>query len=349
MKKILQLLLFFTSTFVTYSQNVGIGTTTPLAKLHISFGASGNIAPFSPLIVEGNNNTYINLLTPDINESGLLFGKADNSASGGIIYNNIGTPNGFQFRTNGNLTRTVITNSGYWGVGTSDPAYQMDILNRIRIRSGGDNSVSAGLWLNNNANTEVSFIGMEDDTHVGFYGLQAGWRFGMNTQTGALKINGTEGIAGQVIKSNGAGQSAEWISPTKSIYDKTVMMIGSTEIVVPINYPSSADIPGLTHTFTLIENTKVIINYTVNARPVMCAFCTGSSVLMMIDIVGGGGIVSQLNERISNFEYRNLNAVFLKALPAGTYTIRIRASVLDGPAIEFNIYDSRMVLQMIPE
>ena len=127
------------------------------------------------------------------------------------------------------------------------------------------------------------------------------------------------------------------------------MLIGSTEIVVPINYPNAADIPGLTHTFTLTENTKVIINYTVNARPVMCTFCTGSSVLMMIDIVGGGGIVSQLNESISNFEYRNLNAVFLKALPPGTYTIRIRASVLDGPAIEFNIYDSRMVLQMIPE
>ena len=44
-----------------------------------------------------------------------------------------------------------------------------------RIRSGGDNNTSAGLYLNNNANNLAAFIGMEDDTHVGFYGTGTGW------------------------------------------------------------------------------------------------------------------------------------------------------------------------------
>ncbi len=103
-----------TSDAMTVLKNgkTGIGTSTPLANLHVFSGASGNITPFSPMVVESNNNTYINLLSPDINETAVLFGKGSDAASGGIIYNNTGTPNGFQFRTNGNITRFQILNNG---------------------------------------------------------------------------------------------------------------------------------------------------------------------------------------------------------------------------------------------
>jgi hypothetical protein len=107
--------------------NVGIGTATPLSKLHIFSGASGNITPFSPVVIEGNNNTYINLLTPNNNESGLLFGKADNAASGGILYNSTGALNGLQFRTNGNITRMILTNNGNVGIGLTTPSAQLSI------------------------------------------------------------------------------------------------------------------------------------------------------------------------------------------------------------------------------
>ena len=74
MKKIILLICIISSHTLT-AQNVGIGTTTPLTKLHVSNGASG-ATPFliSPLTVESNGHTYINLLSPAANETGILFG-----------------------------------------------------------------------------------------------------------------------------------------------------------------------------------------------------------------------------------------------------------------------------------
>lgn len=92
----------------TSNVNVGIGTTEPLVRLHIQQGASGNASPFSPLVVEGGNNTYINLLSPNVNETGVLFGKAEDASSGGIVYNSNPNLNGFQFRVNGNTTKMAL-------------------------------------------------------------------------------------------------------------------------------------------------------------------------------------------------------------------------------------------------
>src|ERR1700730_14183717 len=98
-------------------QNIGIGTNAPLSKLHVFNGASGNTTPFAPLVIESNTNTYINLLSPNGNETSILFGKTDNAASGGIIYNNTSNLNGFQFRTNGNQTHMVLTSNGDLAIG----------------------------------------------------------------------------------------------------------------------------------------------------------------------------------------------------------------------------------------
>jgi hypothetical protein len=111
--------------------------------------------------------------------------------------------------------RMRVKGNGNIGLGVIDPTLKLDISGRMRIRTGTDGE--AGIWLNNLANTALqAFIGLENDNYVGFYGSGAGWKFGMNTQTGALKINGTEGTAGQVLTSNAGGAAPSWDFPVKT-------------------------------------------------------------------------------------------------------------------------------------
>jgi Chaperone of endosialidase len=92
---------------------VGIGTANPGAKFHVASGSSGYAGGYFPgMILEGNGAAYFNFLAPNNSESGILFGKASDIVSGGIIYNNSGNPNSLQLRTNGNITRMIIYNNG---------------------------------------------------------------------------------------------------------------------------------------------------------------------------------------------------------------------------------------------
>ena len=61
-----------------FGGNVGIGTSSPAARLHIQNGISGFIYNYANLIVEGNANNYISLLTPDNYQSAILFESRPN-------------------------------------------------------------------------------------------------------------------------------------------------------------------------------------------------------------------------------------------------------------------------------
>src|SRR6266404_1673971 len=82
--------------------------------------------------------------------------------------------------------RMRITASGNVGIGTNAPGFKLDVADRIRLREGG--SGSAGIWFfQNTPNNDRAFIGMQDDTHVGFFGNTGiGWGMSMNTTTGAV-------------------------------------------------------------------------------------------------------------------------------------------------------------------
>jgi hypothetical protein len=139
MKKYLFIALLFSVILYSNAQNTGIGITTPRAPFHLYTGPSGNTTPYHPMVVEGGGNTYINMLAYDIYETGILFGNSTNAANGGIIYNNLdpwpGTMNGFQFRTNGNATRMVLTGDGNVGIGVMYPQEKLDVAGSIRAQS----------------------------------------------------------------------------------------------------------------------------------------------------------------------------------------------------------------------
>jgi hypothetical protein len=81
-------------------------------------------------------------------------------------------------------------NTGNTGIGITDPAFKLDVGARMRIRSTAGNT--AGLWLNNDANNALpAFIGIQNDSLVGFYGSAVpynGWGILMNTNNGRVGI-----------------------------------------------------------------------------------------------------------------------------------------------------------------
>ncbi|HMJ46084.1 MAG TPA: tail fiber domain-containing protein, partial [Ferruginibacter sp.] len=84
----------------------------------------------------------------------------------------------------------AVFKNGNVGIGNSNPAFLLDVSGRLRIRSGGSLSSSAGIWFNNVANSsQPAFFGMMDDNTVGIFGnTGATWNFKMNTSNGNVAI-----------------------------------------------------------------------------------------------------------------------------------------------------------------
>lgn len=99
---------------------VGIGTTSPENMLHVRNGASTGVTPNSGSVgvFEGDNQSYLSVITPDAFERGILFAEPSHSMAGGIIYNNVLTPDGLQFRTAFNVRGMALESSGRLSIGT---------------------------------------------------------------------------------------------------------------------------------------------------------------------------------------------------------------------------------------
>jgi hypothetical protein len=109
------------------SGNVGIGTTSPKTNLHIYEGAGGGSEPeiFSPLAIESDKQAYLNIITPDDAEGGILF--SDNKyAPGAIAYSH--KEDKIRFYTGGSITEQVcIDSSGRVGIGETEPTTLLHI------------------------------------------------------------------------------------------------------------------------------------------------------------------------------------------------------------------------------
>ncbi|OJJ16056.1 hypothetical protein BKI52_35390 [marine bacterium AO1-C] len=105
--------------------NVGIGTSSPLGKLHIVDGGlvpQRNLHDKAIAVLERNSTGYLQFLIPSSGaETGILFGKGSNNVAGGIIYNHNGLGS-LQFRTFNNETSLEIASNGNVGIGTTNPS-----------------------------------------------------------------------------------------------------------------------------------------------------------------------------------------------------------------------------------
>lgn len=112
------------TTGIVYSGgNVGIGTSSPEAPLHISTG--GGIVPFasSQIVSESTGNNYIELNGGSTSTTALYFGDSSDQDAGGVLYNH--SDDSLSFRANA-ASRMRIASDGRVHVNqTSDWASSM--------------------------------------------------------------------------------------------------------------------------------------------------------------------------------------------------------------------------------
>lgn len=157
---------------ISSSGGVGIGTTTP-----------GN-----PLTVQGNGVDQVSWRNSSFELGRLGYSGAN---AGWLGLYNSGTPNVY-IRANG----TTFFNGGNVGIGTTSPAFILDVAGRMQIRDGAG---TAGIWLNTAHSSgtggvaDIGFVGVMDSTRIGFYGndprgTPLGWGMTFDTVTGNVGI-----------------------------------------------------------------------------------------------------------------------------------------------------------------
>jgi hypothetical protein len=333
-------------------------TKTSLDDIAFGFGSSTAFTERmrikgNGLVGIGNANPYSPLtFASDIGAKISLFGNSSSNYGLGVangllrIYSDAaGSDIGFGYYNGNSFFENMrVTGTGNLGIGVI-PTYTLDIRGRMRIRSNGAGVGTSGIWLDNTLHTTAAFVGMEDDSHVGFFG-GAGWALSMNTGTGALKINGNEGNAGQVLQSNGNGFAPSWSSGTNTLYNNTLAVTSNTLLSSP---GGGFQLPGMTYTFAATTNGKAYVSYTIPIHSNACGGCSGSTIFT--DIVMDGILMNRIENDIPATAKMSISASKIISFAAGSHTIVLNGSV-SGSSITINpccIFETNMNLQIIPQ
>ena len=172
----------YTTTYITVDStgSMGIGTTSPSAKLHLSSGTSGDAI----LIIESdtdNNNENDNPQLQFKQDGGLVVVKAGITGVAGTIFTNsldntayFGSDGGhpLQLYTDNSARLTILGSSGNVGIGTNSPATKLQVGTTsttsdsiIRVLSG-DSKVAGFEAYGSNQGTGYLYVG-QSTTHGG--------------------------------------------------------------------------------------------------------------------------------------------------------------------------------------
>ncbi len=170
--------------------SIGYFATAPGTTAY-SFG-SNTIAGGSPSVAIGlnakaqfDNSMSIGNYTEASNSYSVVMGFYNDLNTTGKLFE-IG--NGTASTRSNALT---ILQNGNAGIGLVNPTFKLEVGGRMLLRNGGSSAQSAGLWLNNTANSSApAFIGMANDNNlVGLFGSTGGgWGLTMNTNNGNVGI-----------------------------------------------------------------------------------------------------------------------------------------------------------------
>ena len=190
--------------------NVGLGDNTPAATLTVGLndkfqvaGSNGSVTFTDPLAsikfpnTTSTNNPMIYMFSSGTqNKNRMVISHSPAFSNWGIEYNDTNDVMHFRSSTGRMFSFELFT--GNLGIGIENPAYHIDLVGRMRLRSDGDLNNSPGIWFAALDNEfDRAFLGMsEPDSTLGIYSQHLGkWaiefevmrepRIGINIQPGS--------------------------------------------------------------------------------------------------------------------------------------------------------------------
>lgn len=213
------------------SGNVGIGTTSPAATLHVLTASSSTGATPSAsaddLVVERNGFSGVSILSGTTSQGSIFFGDSGSSTIGRIVYNH--SANDLSFFTN-NTKRVTIDSSGNVGLGTTAPDNKIHASGTANLVAKFENTTASG-----NARAIFKTPSYE-------------WNIGVNNSGGAFTLyDGTNNIV-QVL----AG------APANSLYVNSSgnVGIGTTAPQRPLHITSNEPAIILEETDQVADETR---------------------------------------------------------------------------------------------
>ncbi|MBL0182314.1 MAG: hypothetical protein IPP96_08455 [Chitinophagaceae bacterium] len=111
----------------TANVNVGIGISSPKASLHVRKASSGSIASISnrTLVIEDSTTSYVQLLNPNDEQTGIFSGNTSTLQRSGILFN---ADSSISLRTgNSSTNRVFVERTGQVGIANSAPEAQLHV------------------------------------------------------------------------------------------------------------------------------------------------------------------------------------------------------------------------------
>jgi len=253
--------VFFLATLIWSSpvlaQHVGIATATPTGPL--SFGAV--------------NQNLLSLATnAHIDKSGkeIFYSTEAEDNLGYYYYSNLLFGHG---HTNGFAERMRVQANGAVGIGVNNPAYNLDLVGRIRARWPSGIQGSAAISFTDPAHSNLYADISMSSSNIGFVHAVPGFRLLYNPTTAAIALNGSYGSDGMALTSGGATGNATWRSSTYgAIYNGARQQFEPTSYQLNTN-GSSTTLNGLTVQIPVTINAKGILLYSVPVSSLYCFTC----------------------------------------------------------------------------
>jgi hypothetical protein len=214
MKKFFLLLIVFFCTFSTWAQNVGIGTSSPSAKLHINSTTS------NPMIINGVAPMYITFAESGVNRGyiGSFYGNIEDIDFGTYSGNINGA---IHLTTNGSI-RFTVDQDGNVGVGTTAPQQLFSVADGIVIDQSNFNTGTSNHILRFGSNSGEG-IGSARTTAIN--------QFGLDFYTNNLQ---------RVTITNGGNMGINMLTPTSKLEIRGALGFSSTTKKWELNYDSTA-------------------------------------------------------------------------------------------------------------